>query len=185
MIQERNKKIKHLYETTFLTMENIGKEIGTSFMCVFKYVKHNYSKEYRCHRKTECYRNSRLGDKNPNWRMFAESHPNYKGQCSDGKGYIIVLKPDWYTGRKGSSHVFLHSVVLCEALGITEIPAGFVVHHIDLIPTHNTIHNLCLMTIEAHTKFHHSLLGKRATTNCSPQVRAKRTTLIGPIKLKQ
>lgn len=86
---------------------------------------------------------------------------NYVGECSDGKGYLTIYKPSWYTGRVGSERVFVHTVVMCEHLGLTELPAGFVVHHIDGDKTNNKLNNLSLMTNSAHLRLHAL---ERATT---------------------
>ena len=66
----------------------------------------------------------------------------------------MIKKPEWYTGRKGSDYVFLHTVVMCEHLGLTELPKGYVVHHIDGNKKNNTIDNLALMTVSGHSKLH-------------------------------
>jgi hypothetical protein len=150
----RNEKIKELYLNSSLTMEEIGHQCNCSFKVVFSVVKKTFSKEHRLARKQECYRASRLGEKNPMFGKIGAEHHNFKGRCADGKGYILVLKPEWYTGRRNSKHVFEHSVVMCEALGITEIPPGFVVHHIDHNRTNNKVHNLALLTIQAHGALH-------------------------------
>lgn len=97
---------------------------------------------------------SKTGDRNPMTGKFSERHHNYKGQCSDGKGYVLVLKPKWFTGRTRSKHVFEHQVVMCESLGLTEIPAGFQVHHIDEDPTNNRLENLALVTMAGHRRLH-------------------------------
>ena len=57
--------IKFLYETTSLTLQNIADKLGIPFSVVFSYVKKHYSKEHRTERKSHCYRNSKLGSKNP------------------------------------------------------------------------------------------------------------------------
>jgi len=72
----------------------------------------------------------------------------------DGRGYLTVCKPDWYTGRKKYSRVFYHHVVMCLALGLTEIPRAFVVHHIDGDTRNNELSNLALMSMSAHAKLH-------------------------------
>ena len=151
--------IKFLYETTTLTQQQIADKLGISIAVVFKYVKRHYAKEYRLNRKSLCYRASKLGDKNPMKGKFLELHHNYKGVVGDNKGYLMVKKPSWYTGRKGSKHVFQHSVVVCEKLGLTEIPKGWVVHHCDINPHNNSFENLVLITMGDHTRLHRYLDG--------------------------
>lgn len=154
--------LRELYETTELPLAALATEVGTSYKVVQKYVAKHYSQEQRSERKRRTYRNSKLGDKNPMRGLSGEAHHNYRGGVvSDGKGYLMVLKPDWYTGRAGSKYVFKHVVVMCEALGLTELPDGFVVHHIDHDPTNNALNNLALLTASAHSRLHSR---ERATT---------------------
>lgn len=155
--------IKTLYENTDLTQQEIADRLGVHWKKVFKWIKANYTPEYRRKRKARCYRKSKLGDKNPMFGKAGDAHHNFVGEVSDGKGYLMVLKPDWYTGRKGSKHVFTHHVVICLALGITEIPQGWCVHHCDENPYNNDIDNLILVTLADHTRIHIVLL-KGATT---------------------
>lgn len=155
--------IKTLYETTDLTINQIAKQCGYgSFKPVFNYVRKNYSSEYRKARKSRTYRASKLGDKNPMTGQCGELHHNKLPRVRDGKGYWLVLKPSWYTGRAGSKHVFEHHVVVCLALGLTAIPAGYVVHHCDGVPTNNSFDNLVLLTMAGHAALHAAL--GRATT---------------------
>jgi len=81
-------------------------------------------------------------------------HHNFKGPIQDGKGYILELKPAWFTGRKGSKHVFQHQLIMCKKLGLTDMPEGFAVHHVDYDKTNNAIDNLALLTHEAHQRLH-------------------------------
>ena len=83
-----------------------------------------------------------------------DKHPNFVGDVSDNKGYRLRLKPEWYTGRKRSKHIFAHHLVICEELGITEVPKGWHVHHIDGDKENNNINNLALLTSGAHTRLH-------------------------------
>ena len=147
-------EVKFLYETTELTIAQIAKTCNIPFYQVYKYIRNNYSLKYRDNRKSICYRNSKLGEKNPMLGNFLEQHPRYLGEISDNKGYLMKVKPHWYTGRKKSIHVFVHHIVVCEALGLTEIPKGYCVHHKDHNPLNNLIDNLELMTLSEHTKLH-------------------------------
>ena len=146
--------IKHYYENTQLTLEQIAKQTGSTYRKVWDFVARNYSKEFRKQRKVANYRASRLGDLNPMRGKLRDSHHNYKGVVSDGKGYLMELKPVWYTGRKGSKHVFQHSLIVCENLGLTEIPAGHCVHHCDENPQNNSFDNLVMLTMREHRLLH-------------------------------
>ena len=70
----------------------------------------------------------------------------------DGKGYVMCKKPSWYTGRKSAKYVYYHNIVMCENLGITEIPKGFMVRHLDNNKCNNDISNLILLTIQANSR---------------------------------
>lgn len=154
--------IKKLYEETELTQQQIANKLGIPRDRVIKFINKNYSSEYRKTRKSICYRNSKLGDKNPMLGKFLEDHPRYKEVVSDNKGYWMVVKPDWYTGRKGSHHIFEHSKVVCENLKITEVPKGWCVHHCDEQPRNNSFDNLVMLTMGDHMRLHSYLRG--ATT---------------------
>ncbi|QQK88440.1 hypothetical protein [Providencia phage PSTRCR_114] len=151
--------IKELYENTYLTQAQIAERLGIHWKRVFKYVKANYSSEYRKNRKSETYRLSKLGSKNPMKGVFGSDHHNYKGEVSDNKGYMMMLKPEWYTGRKNSKYVFVHHVVVCEALGLTQIDAGMCVHHCDFNPLNNSFDNLVLLSMAEHAALHQALAG--------------------------
>ena len=147
-------RIKTLYETTELTQQQIADTVGVSWKVVFTVIKKGYSSAYRKQRKATSYRNSKLGDKNPMYGKIGSDHPGYIGAVSDNKGYLMVLKPSWYTGRKKSKHVFQHHVVVCEALGITEIPKGYHVHHINGDRCDNSYANLLMLTAGDHMRLH-------------------------------
>ena len=154
--------IKYLYENTELTQQQIADRLGIPFKRVFNFIKANYSTEYRKQRKAVSYRNSKLGTRNPMHGKCGMQHHNYEGVVGDCKGYLMELKPEWYTGRKGSKHVFQHHIVVCVHLGLTQIPAGWHVHHCDHDPHNNSFDNLVLLTAGDHNRLHHALKG--ATT---------------------
>ena len=153
--------IKNLIENTTLTLEEIQAQVGCGMRTV-RNVWASYPAAFRKARKAGCYRRSKLGDKNPMLGKHSTEHHNYIGVVSDGKGYLMALKPDWYTGRNGSKHVFVHQLVVCKALGITAMPAGWVVHHCDENPHNNDFSNLVLMLNADHRRLHSALAG--ATT---------------------
>ena len=152
--EETVSQICQMYMNTDIRMEDLCKEFKLKNYVVQSILNENFTQEYRDKRKSRIYRKSKLGKNNPMYNKCGELHPNYKGIVEDGNGYYIVLKPDWYTGRKNSKHVFYHSVVFCEHIGIKEIPKGYVVHHIDGDKKNNNIDNLALMTISGHAKLH-------------------------------
>lgn len=157
--------IKELYENTDLTIEAISKKLNLTYAQVKWFIANNYSDLYRTLRKSRTYRNSKLGSNNPMLGKTKEKHHNYIGDVSDGKGYLMCVKPEWYTGRKGCKHVFKHHIVMCESLGLTEIPKGFCVHHVDGNKLNNDLINLALLTTGAHTRLHQL---ERATTRRKP-----------------
>lgn len=147
-------RICSLYANTNQPMDSICKELKLKNYIVQDIIRAEFSEQYINDRKSRLYRLSKLGDKNPMLGKYREEHPNWKGIIDDGNGYQMVKKPDWYTGRKSSSYVFYHSVVFCEYTGMTQIPKGFVIHHIDRNPKNNDINNLAMMTTSGHSKLH-------------------------------
>ncbi|CAB4241377.1 HNH nuclease [uncultured Caudovirales phage] len=152
---------KYYIENTDLTLDQITKATGLGMKAVRK-VWATYPADFRKHRKAGCYRRSKLGDLNPMLGKRGEDHHAFIGAVSDNKGYLMELKPAWYTGRAGSKHVFQHHIVVCLSLGLTAIPKGWVVHHCNFITVDNSIDNLVLLTAGDHRRLHSWLAG--ATT---------------------
>lgn len=136
------------------TLRDICKQVKIRYWQLQQILKDNFTQVEIDKRKSKLYSYSKTGAKNPMKNKFGENHPNFKEVVEDGNGYLMILKPEWYTGRKKSKHVFLHQVIMCQELRLTEIPAGFCVHHIDGNKHNNNISNLCLLTISAHSKLH-------------------------------
>ena len=152
--------IKYLYENTDLTIQEIADSVGQTFKPVYNFVRREYSVEYQQERKKRSYRKSRLGERNPSFGKMA--HNAVVAPKSDNKGYLLVIKPSWYTGRKGSRHVFQHSAVWCAFTGNTEVPAKHCVHHCDQNKTNNSYENLICVSMGDHQRLHAWLEG--ATT---------------------
>ena len=152
--EDITEQICNLFENTDTSLHEIAKSFHIKYTRLVDFLIDKYSQKVFDDRKRRLYQKSKLGENNPMLGKTGEQHPNYVGLVEDGNGYFMCLKPDWYTGRKGSKHVFYHSVVVCEALGLTEIPKGFVVHHIDGNKKNNDISNLALLSTSAHSKLH-------------------------------
>ena len=152
---------KELLRTTDLTSGQIRQTLSCRGQVVSDALKElgsTFSKD----RKRRMYSKSKLGDKNPMKGKCGTDHHNYKGVIDDSKGYKLILKPIWYTGRKGSKHIFLHSAVYCHFSNLTEVPKGHVIHHCDQNPHNNYFSNLILMTLAEHAAYHKFIEG--ATT---------------------
>ena len=143
-----------LFSCTNTSLSDISKRCKIDYSALHTILDNNFSQQEQQIRKSRLYSISKQGDKNPIKQRKGNFHPGYNGIIGDGNGYLQCLKPDWYTGRKNSDYVFLHHVVMCQSMGVTEIPKGFVVHHIDGDKCNNDISNLSLMTMGAHSKLH-------------------------------
>ena len=143
-----------LFEETNTTLADIAKQCKLLFYQVQYILDKHYTKDEQNKRKSKLYRNSKLADKNPMFGKSGQLHHNYKGEINDGNGYLMIVKPDWYEGRKGTNHVFVHTIVMCEALGLKKLPKGFTIHHIDGNKKNNDINNLALITNSGHSKLH-------------------------------
>lgn len=157
-------KIKDLFHSSSLTQTQVGNLFGCHNARVSKLWKSWFSAEERRKRKVLNYVRSKAGNKNPMYGIPSEDHPRFIGVVGDNKGYLMVLKPAWYTGRKRSRHVFQHHVVVCEALGITQIPAGWAVHHCDRNPHNNEIDNLVLIKSGDHSRLRQWMRSEGVTT---------------------
>lgn len=146
--------VTKLFKFTDTRLHDICKECKVEYWELQEILKNNFTQVEIDSRKSRLYRLSKLGNKNPMKNQTGEKHHGYKGLIEDGNGYLQIKKPHWYTGRKGSEYIFYHSYVMCINLGITEIPRGFVVHHIDGNKKNNDISNLALVTISGHGKLH-------------------------------
>lgn len=148
------------YFNTDKTYLEIAQLVGASEGVIMKLYQSNFSKQELRDRAKKSWAKAKIGELNPMYGNTRDKHPRYKGVISDGKGYQLILKPDWYTGRAGSKHIFYHHYVYCLENNLTEIPLGFDIHHKDGNPLNNDISNLELLSKVDHAKLH----GKRSET---------------------
>lgn len=154
-VPDRVELVCKLFHFTNAPMARIVKESKLPYYTVISLLNDKFGEESVKRRSAKLYRSSKLGSKNSQYGKHGEESSQFKGGIvDDGSGYLMMLKPSWYTGRQRSNYVYYHHVVMCENLGISEIPKGFVVHHIDMNPLNNDISNLALMTVSAHAKLH-------------------------------
>lgn len=155
--EEQKVIVRRCFELSQFTNDQIAFLADVTRKHVYRFIHNTFSKEAIAKRKAINYRYSKLAAKNPMFGKFGAAHPNYIGDISDGKGYILNLKPAWYKGRVGCKHVFKHVLVVCERLGLSKLPAGYVVHHCDGDKHNNAFENLVLLTTGLHNKLHRYL----------------------------
>lgn len=157
----KTEQITHLLQTTNLTNIQIRETVGCRGQLVSDTLK-SLGTTYAKDRKRRMYSMSKLGKNNPMTGKTGEAHHNYIGLVEDNKGYLMVLKPDWYTGRKGSKHIFEHTEVYCMNAGLTQVEKGYCIHHCDQDKMNNKFENLVMLTLAEHRTLH--TLIKGATT---------------------
>ncbi len=150
MTDEKLNKILDYFNSD-IAKNKICKLVGTSYYPLERVWNFYFSPEERKERKTRLYRLSKEADKNP---RYGKPTMRPVENVDDGNGYIIKWKPEWWTGRKGSKYIFEHQLVMCEYLGLTEMPKDFVEHHINGDRKDNSLDNLALMSKSAHGKLH-------------------------------
>lgn len=156
MSQDITQQVIEMVRDTNKTYQAIGDELGISYKMVRTRAVSNFPKEFLSKRKRVNYAKSKLGSRNPYYGVKGSEHPGWRGgnSVSDGKGYLLVKKPEWFTGRVNSTYIFEHHYTYCMANGLTEIPEGFHIHHIDENKTNNDPGNLQMMTAEEHRRHH-------------------------------
>lgn len=156
-------KLKDLFENSFLTQVEIQKILSTEHSISFAKSEELLYRTYtKAQRKAHCaklnhekQKRTRLGNLNPNWQG---------GSKINDYGYLMRDVPEWYSKSFTGSSIGVHIIVYCETHNLTEIPEGYVVHHIDLDKLNNDPSNLRLMTVSDHMKLHWEL--RRKENNC-------------------
>lgn len=96
----------------------------------------------------------KIGAKNPMYGKIGELHHNSIEKCVESGGYLTIFAPEWFTGRKDGNRTLEHIIVYCEHNGLSELPKGKVVHHLDENKQNNHPDNLILLSIPDHRRIH-------------------------------
>jgi len=96
----------------------------------------------------------KIGNKNPMSGKSGMGHHRAVEKSVHSSGYLEVFVPEWYTGRKDNNKTYEHIIVYCEHNGLTEIPIGMVVHHLDENKQNNDPRNLIMLSIPDHRRIH-------------------------------
>ncbi len=142
---------------TNITLFKIAKILQCRQPTVKQIFTEEFGKEEVIKRSKRLYKQSKLGNKNPMKGKFGENHPNWKSRSTDKKGYFTVVKPTWWAGDNKGNRVFEHHVICCKKYGLTSIPKGFEIHHVDNQGENNSPDNLLLIEKVAHRKLHQIL----------------------------
>ena len=128
------------------TME-IARRLGTTYHNVQAVVSRYLDPAEFTALKTLRYSASKTGSKNPMFQKTGDQHHNWKGAIDDQYGYLKIM----HNGKRR----FVHHLVMMDALGLDELPANMVVHHIDGDKKNNDLNNLALVTNSGHQKIHY------------------------------
>lgn len=96
----------------------------------------------------------KIGDKNPMSGKTGMQHHRAVERETNHSGYVMVFAPDWYTGSKDGNKMYEHILNYCEYNGISEVPKGMVIHHLDEDKSNNHPNNLVMLSIPDHRRIH-------------------------------
>lgn len=147
--------IKEMFHSD-LTLDQVRKLLKVRHNTIVSIWKEEFGDLAFAERKRLKYRNSKLGAKNPMKGKVKSLHPNWISgeRISDRKGYVRVRKPDWYTGSSPDGYVDEHVINYCASRGLTEIPNGMCVHHLDMNKQNNDPKNLIALSNADHRLLH-------------------------------
>lgn len=166
---EQEKEIIRLFRETNMYYKEIAMAVGATQKKVWGVIHRHFLEEEIKERTRRSWSRSKTEGNNAARGAKKEQSAHWKGgKAPDGNGYMMVQKPDWYTGRKGSKYIFEHHAVMCESLGLTEMPKGWSVHHIDGNKMNNDLSNLALLTQRAHSRGHMKGFFQVGTCNDHP-----------------
>jgi hypothetical protein len=134
-----------LYKTFQYTQPEICAKVGCSEHALYDLICASCTKDERL----------RAAAASSKRRLYKHGPPHIVvGVTQDARGYLYARCPSWWTGKTTGGRVKVHKLVCAKAYGLTEIPKGFVVHHINHNRTDNRWCNLELMRASDHAAYH-------------------------------
>lgn len=132
---------------------DIAKLYDVSEWLVSELARKYLTEEERTKRYSEINRYAKLKT-NPMTGKTRTAHHNSK-EVVLVSGYATEWAPSWWTGLmpKGN-RVYTHQRVWCESNNKTEVPKGFVIHHIDEDKFNNSSDNLVCLSRREHAQIH-------------------------------
>ena len=152
--EEQLHQIREMFHSS-MTNREVGAVMGCDYNRSIKSIWVSvYGKKAVHDRFRESCRRSKMGDLNPMKNIDPTKHPNYVKESISTQGYRMVDYPEWWAGARKGAKYLEHVIVACQKYGITELPKGYVVHHIDEDKLNNDPGNLQIMTRRDHMRHH-------------------------------
>lgn len=132
---------------------DLARKHNVSEWLVSELARKHLTKEERKQRYSDINKHAKLKS-NPMKGKTREKHHNSKEEVMVA-GYMTEWAPSWLTGKtpKGN-RCYVHQRVWCEYNGKTEVPSGYVIHHLDENKLNNDPSNLVCLTRREHAQIH-------------------------------
>lgn len=144
--------IKEAEKTPYKSIQELARLFKKRYQFIRNILEGHLKEDGYREREKICRSYSKIGSLSPMKGKMGKYHHNYKGLIQDGKGYFQRLRPDWCTEE--GKYIFEHRLVMMQALGLTQLPQEFDVHHIDQDKSNNLLENLALVSKTAHQRIH-------------------------------
>jgi len=136
----------YIHDPAKPTIAETAARMGTTFHNVQAILREHVDPEDLKREQALRYSRSKMGEKNPMTGVSGSQHHNFVGDVEDGRGYLLR--------RVDGKYVFVHRIVMAEALGLSRLPDALHVHHINGDKQDNRLDNLALATNSGHQKLH-------------------------------
>lgn len=144
-----------LFFSTEMTIQDIAKALGTTSTTV-------RASLLRSERMPKEELSEIIKQRSSAVRLYKMQQKPRKVEADNGR-YNTSTAPEWLTKQYAHNSLGAHALVVCQHMGLTEIPEGYVVHHVNNDSKDNRFENLVLMTRAEHTALHIGFL-KGVTT---------------------